>query len=210
MESGDTKVKRSYDSSGRQAAAIRRRECVVAVAIQLFATHGWTGTTLAMVAKEAGVSTELVSGAFGGKPGLLLAAARSSTFAPGETLTEAVASIHLADVDGVDARMAAAVSFAVKSLRAMAPLMPAMIHAANEDEQALALIQEGRTRRSQMSRDMVRLLQRSEGEPDPNAVDLVYLVTSGEVYLQLVLELGWSEERFAAWLRDELERIVNA
>lgn len=204
-----TRTKRAYDSSGRQAAAQRRRERVVEVATRLFAQHGWTGTTLALVAKEAGVSTELVSGAFGGKPGLLLTAVRSSTFGESGDIAGATAALQLDQVADPEERLDRAVEFAVNALRTMAPLMPAMIHAAGEDPKALDLIRRGREQRSQMARDLARLLGPGEAEPEQQTVDLVYLATSGEVYLQLTQELGWPEEQYAAWLRGELQRLVR-
>ncbi|GGF42278.1 hypothetical protein GCM10011519_15170 [Marmoricola endophyticus] len=211
MTATPTRTKRAYDSSGRQAAAQRRRERVVEVATRLFAQHGWTGTTLALVAKEAGVSTELVSGAFGGKPGLLLTAVRSSTFGDGGDITGATAALHLEQVDDREERLDRAVEFVVRSLRTMAPLMPAMIHAAGEDAQALELIRDGRAQRAAMAHDLVTMLGEgpSDGSPDQQTVDLVYLTTSGEVYLQLTQELGWDEAHYTAWLRAELDRIIR-
>ena len=205
----ETRAKRAYDSSGRQAAAQQRRQRVVEVATRLFAESGWTATTLARVAEESGVSTELVSGAFGGKPGLLLAAVRGSAFEAEGDLSGAVAALHLEEFDDRGDRMDRTVDFVVRSLRTMAPLMPAMIHAANEDPQALALMERGRATRSQMARDMVAQLTRPGASPQPDATDLVYLATSGEVYLQLTGELGWDEARYTAWIRAELERIIN-
>src|SRR3954468_19555897 len=63
-------VKRSYDSSGRQAQARARRLAVVLAARDLFQRKGFRATTIAAVAERAGVSAESVYKGFGTKAAL--------------------------------------------------------------------------------------------------------------------------------------------
>ncbi|WP_167736770.1 TetR/AcrR family transcriptional regulator [Nocardioides sp. 1609] len=65
--------RRSYDSPARRAAAARTRRAVLDAAGRLFAERGWAGTSVAEVAREAGVSVDTVYTSVGRKPALLLA-----------------------------------------------------------------------------------------------------------------------------------------
>src|SRR4029453_8380642 len=68
---GDVKGRRRYHSPLRveQAAGPRRR--VLAAARELFLAHGYAGTTVAEVARAAGVSPDTIYVSLGGKQGLL-------------------------------------------------------------------------------------------------------------------------------------------
>jgi AcrR family transcriptional regulator len=69
------KVKRTrrYNSAGRQDAARRRRAAVVEAASRLFIREGFSRTTIARIAEDAGVSEETVYKAFGNKIALVRA-----------------------------------------------------------------------------------------------------------------------------------------
>ena len=97
MEEKNAPERRSYDASGRRAAAERRRLHVAEVAARLFAERGWNGTTLALVAAESGVSVELVTKTFDGKAGLFMEAFRSAGFGRRGGLREAFAGLRLDD-----------------------------------------------------------------------------------------------------------------
>src|SRR5262245_40692966 len=65
------KGRRTYDASRRRADADRRRVEVVRAARDLFLAQGYGHTTIADVARAAGVSVETVYAAFGNKATLL-------------------------------------------------------------------------------------------------------------------------------------------
>ncbi len=65
---------RSYDSRGRRDRAQRTRADVLERARALFLQQGYAGTTMAAVARQAGVSVETIYKAVGNKPALLKAA----------------------------------------------------------------------------------------------------------------------------------------
>ncbi|MEE3703884.1 helix-turn-helix domain-containing protein, partial [Pasteurella multocida] len=64
-------VKRRYDAEQRRRRAAERRTRVVETARALFGQRGFSGTTVAAVAGEAGVSPETIYKSFGGKAGLV-------------------------------------------------------------------------------------------------------------------------------------------
>ncbi len=67
-------VKRRYNTSRRHEQARENREQIIRAAHDLFVGHRYGRTTIADVAREAGVSAETVYKAFGNKPALLRAA----------------------------------------------------------------------------------------------------------------------------------------
>src|SRR5687768_9797810 len=67
------KSRRSYDATGRQEQARQTRRAVLESARRLFLDGGYTATTMAAIAAEAGVSVETVYKAFRTKPALLKA-----------------------------------------------------------------------------------------------------------------------------------------
>src|SRR5215469_15242847 len=65
--------RRRYDSTRRQAQAAQTREDILRAAREAFLRRGYPGTTLAVVAGDAGVAVETIYRAFGGKAGLFKA-----------------------------------------------------------------------------------------------------------------------------------------
>lgn len=74
MEHENKPRKRTYDATGRRAAAARRRLAVIAAAREQFEDRGWAGTRVEDVSRAAGVSQKTVEALFGTKPALLRAA----------------------------------------------------------------------------------------------------------------------------------------
>jgi len=65
--------RRTYDTSGRRAAAEQTRLRVLTVARDLFSTRGYAATSVADIARGAGVSVDTLYSSVGRKPQLLLA-----------------------------------------------------------------------------------------------------------------------------------------
>src|SRR5829696_7801027 len=62
---------RPYRSTRRQQQAAQTRHDVLMAAMRLFNTTGWSGTTMAAIAAEAGVAVETIYSGFGSKKQLL-------------------------------------------------------------------------------------------------------------------------------------------
>jgi AcrR family transcriptional regulator len=181
---------------------------VAEVAAVLFAQRGWTGTTIAAVAAEAGVSVELVTKAFGGKAGLFMAAFRQVSFGAGQALPEALAELRLEDEPDLDTRLDKVVEFACASLVPMAALVPVMTSGAEHDGELRHLVEAAEAGHAEAARELARIL--SDGTAGPDAADEVYVLTLAETYLAFVQQRGWSVERYAAWLRRSLRTAVGA
>jgi len=175
---------------------------VAVVADEMFARQGWHATTISGVAAEAGVSPELVSQAFGGKAGLMMAAFRHATLGHGGTLTEAFATLDLGQEPDPEVRLDRFVAFACSTLERMAPLVSVLALGADQDEELAALVVGAEQRHAETARMALELL--ASGPVPDDAVDEIYALTRAEVYLALVHQRGWTAERYRAWLRRSL------
>ncbi|HSN11783.1 MAG TPA: helix-turn-helix domain-containing protein, partial [Propionibacteriaceae bacterium] len=93
---------RRYDSSRRRQKALDSQAEVVARAAELFRDQGFGATTIAQVARAAGVSAEFVYKNFGGKPGLVRAIYARSLLGVGDVPAEQRSD--LAQVTAIDGR----------------------------------------------------------------------------------------------------------
>lgn len=204
---GPTGSRRTYDASGRRADAERRRARITEAAGTLFAERGWAGTTIPAVAREAGVSTELVSKAFGGKHGLFMAAFSAAGFGAEGTLAGAFAAMRLEEEPDVEVRLDRFVDFACRALAPMAPLVAVLATGADQEPRLRDLVVRARDGHAVMAAELARLI--ASGPVGPDAADEVCLLTRAETYLTLVGERGWSVERYARWLRRSLRAAVH-
>ena len=199
-------AKRRYDATRRRAADEQRRELIAVVAAEMFGRQGWAATTIAAVAAEAGVSTELVSSAFGGKAGLFMAAFRHRTLG-GRTLTEAFATLGLEQEADQDARLDQFVAFACDTLDRVAPLFSVLALAADQDADLQLLVEQASGRHVETIRGAVRLL--ATGAVPEEAVDELVVITRSEVFLAFRRNRGWSSEQYGAWLRRRTLALVG-
>lgn len=200
-------TKRRYDATGRRAAAEERRLRILAEAASLFATRGWSGTTIAAVAEASDVSPDLVASAFGGKAGLLMAALRRVGFGSHANLQEAFAALHLEDEPSREVRLEQIVGLACTALEAMAPIFSVLPLAADQDRELQGLVTASEAGLHGIAAEVVDFL--AEGPVHPDTVDLVYVMLRSQTYLALVRNCGWSVERYGTWLRRSLLAAVE-
>lgn len=199
--------RRAYDGRGRRAAAEQRRTHVAVTAAGLFAAQGWRRTTIAAVAREAAVSPEYVTKAFGGKSGLLLAAMRSVTFGGEGPLDAAFAEQRIGEEPDRAERLDRFVDFACRTVVPMAPFVPVLAQGADDDERMRVALQRARDGHVDTIRALVPLL--APGAVHPDAVDEIVVLTRAETYLVLAEERGWTVPRYAAWLRRSVARALD-
>jgi len=70
MDPEQPPVKRRYDASRRRQAAERTRTAILDAALYLFTRQGYTATTMAAIAAQAGVALDTVYASVGRKPDL--------------------------------------------------------------------------------------------------------------------------------------------
>lgn len=203
---------RTYRSALRTSQARDTRARVVGAARTLFSQHGFQATTLAAIARGAGVSTETVK-ATASKSELLIAAFEATfSGAEGErTLTDTPAAAGVLDLPTAEFLPAVIDAVATANERGHA-LWTVLMGAALSDAavaDALRTILE--RRRADYVRLVSELLARGVpiAEPEQAASELSFLL-SPEGYEQLVTQAGWTRPKYLAWLdvaaRDALRR----
>lgn len=194
---------RRYHSPVRDARAEQRRANVFAVAHDLFVERGWAATTVAEIAERSGVSPQLIFSAMGGKPGLIIGALRQRSFG-GPELRTALSTVPFEQRSTVGARLDLLAEFSAPAVSAMAPILSVLWVAADADAEAerrLDELNQGRRK------TCLELLPRLLGRRPRNArylADELFVLTSGETYLQFSRVSSWSDKRYAGWLRSAL------
>ncbi len=210
----EVKTRRRYDSPHRreQAAATRRK--VIAAAQPLFLKHGYAGTTMAVIAGEAGVVVETVYRTFGSKAALFAAvveAALAGGVEHAEVPVEerpAIAAI-IAETD--PAKQIALYAATQPGIhRRGGPLLRAVRDAAAVDPEVARVWTElERWRYEGQGRVVGMLASRGSLRHDlsvETASDVIWTLCSLAVHDLLVIERGWTSEQYLAWLTEALTR----
>jgi len=192
-------VKRSYDAAHRRRRAAERRARVVEAASTLFASRGFSRTTVAAVASEAGVSAETVYKSFGGKAGLV-----RSIWEDALAGTAADHAEDRADVLSATARSGPAIIEGWVRIgldvapRAISVLVLVRTAAEVDPEAARLLSEIERGRAERMAHNAQTLADGGHLRPGltiDQARDLL-LIFSGEFYDRLVSRGGWNVEDY--------------
>lgn len=206
MTRSSDQVKRRYDSSTRRARADVARQRVLASARELFLADGYASTTVAGVARSAGVSPETVYKAFGGKPGLAKAVFDLGIAGPGVTPTDRRAAAVSRDVSDPVERLRAFGGFVAEVTPRVAPLM-LLVRSAAEHDPELAEVWKQMTgeRLASMARHARRLFADGHlrvGVSAEEARDVLWAYSSADLYDLLVRQRGWDVERYGRWVGD--------
>jgi len=196
---------RAYRSELRTQQAQGTRRRIVEAAARLFAEHGYQATTLTAIAREAGVSTETVKTA--APKAELLIAAFEVTFVGEESaqsLTDTEVGAGVLDVPDEALLDAVLTRIATANARGHA-LWTVLLGAAASDPVVDDALQAILARRAADYRRLVdELITRgyasSVTDPDATAAVLSFLL-SPEGYQQLVVQSGWTPQRYTAWMR---------
>jgi len=206
---------RAYRSELRDAQAAQTRARVLDAAAHEFARHGYAGTTLAAIARGAGVSVETVK-LQGAKHALLLGAfevAFSGRESREQIMADAGMRAMLAALPEGQIVRALARFVADMNGRAVGVWL-AFTGAAPSDpavRSALDDLLERRRADYELVVDELAAhgLLRSERPRAALAAELSFLC-SPEGYQQLVVESGWTAESYRDWLGRAIERLVLA
>lgn len=209
-------VKKPYRSPLRTAQARATRRAIVDAAARLFVEHGYGATTVDAIATAAGVGRKTVFTSVGGKVEALKLALDWATVGDDEPVPVLERPYVEAAEREPDARRILT-DFA-RTLREMsartAPLSAVLRGAAGADPEIRALAEVGRAQRQQGMYHLAGLLaDRGALTPElttSEAADLLWLFSDPADYHRLVLERGWSPERYERWVGDALIRLLVA
>jgi len=210
--SDDVKTPRRYESARRREQAAQTRRDIVAAAGTLFRERGYVGTSMPLVASEAGVVVETVYRAFGSKAGLFRAvieALLAGGTSRAEVTVEDRPAIR-AVIEEADPRRQVALYAATQPgiHRRSGPLLRALLGATATDPDLASLWDEleawrleGQGRFVGMLAEQGRLRHDLQVE---TARDIAWTLCSLTVHDHLVVVRGWTAERYQAWLTEAL------
>ena len=197
-------VKRQYDSTRRQEQAAETRQRIIQAAHDLFVGMGYGSTTIADIARAAGVAVETVYAAFRNKHTLL----RQVWYVSFRGDEEDVRLWDRPEIRTVIAEPDLARRFNAQAVvltavfRRITPLLLMLQGAIASQPAATAMLAEFDERRLDAAGKYARAaavtgqLAVSEDE----CRDVLWATLDGALWHRLVAERGWSDERFAAWL----------
>ncbi len=200
--------KRSYDASGRQVRARRNRERVLDAAERRFLRDGYAPTTMTEIARDAGVSADLLYKSFGAKAGIVRAirarALEGEGAVPAEQRSDA---LHRAGVDP-RAIIRSWGQFVVEVMPRVAPILLLIRTAAGTDPEMQVLADELDDDRLRRMRQNARRL-RDAGHLRPGlgttaAADVLWTYSAPELYELLVVRRGWSVARYGRFVADAM------
>jgi AcrR family transcriptional regulator len=196
--------KRPYQSDSRSDAALRTRSRVLDAGRFLFTRKGIDATTIGQIAERAGVSEATVYATVKSKSGLLHAVLQEAMFGPrfqdaqqklqgvGDPVERIVltAQVARAIYEGESKELGVLVKSSAFSpeLRKVQQAFE-NLRREMQQERIQALFKAGRARKG-LTREV--------------AATLLWLYTAREMYHKLVLESGWTPDRYQAWLEKTL------
>ena len=197
-------VKRRYDSSRRQEQARATELAVLRAAHDLFVRDGYGRTTIDDIARAAGVSAQTVYARFGNKATLLHRVWDITVGGDDEEVVfhERPEVMELRAEPDLARRMVLHARFSTRTARRIAPFTLAVKAAAGSDPRAAEMLAEMDRQRlagmSVMAAEAAATGQLAVTEEECR--DLVWAMTDGMLWHQLVEQRGWSDEQYAEWL----------
>jgi AcrR family transcriptional regulator len=205
---------RSYDSSGRRQRAAATRAAVLEAARAAFLERGYAAASIPAIAQAAGVSAELVYKAIGPKPALLKAVFDTSVTGDDEPveMQQRPAILRMKAMTDTAQILDAYAEVAVGVMTRLVPIYRLARDAAAADPAAgSVLAQMNSERLTGMTAMATQLTGLGELKPElsRNAVrDILWTYNSPELYELLVLNRGWSADRYVDFLRDALRAAI--
>jgi AcrR family transcriptional regulator len=205
--SGEVKgSRRKYHSPLRAEQANQTRRRVLEAAYRLFADRGYSGTTVAAVAEEAGVSPETIYVSLGGKRGLLEQVIEMAV--AGEDDREGAWWAEVAQLPRARERLQKMVEYSCRILARTRPIHTVIRGAADKEAFASALATRLLHDRLTAQTERIRRYLADDLRPGisvDEAGQRYCALASPELYYVLTVEFGWTTDQHRKWLTDLLE-----
>lgn len=199
-----TSVKRTYQSTSRDASADRTRAKVLEAGRYLFSRKGIDATTIAQIAERAAVSQATVYATVKSKSGLLHALMHEAIFGPRfqDAQKKLVGVVDPVEQIALTAHVARAIYEGESADLSLLMKASAFSPELRKTQQAFE------TLRRDLQRGRIDALFRAgrakSGLDKETASSILWMFTGRDVYHKLVHESGWSPDKFQAWLAQTL------
>jgi AcrR family transcriptional regulator len=197
---GSDEKKRPYHSRVRQRQAEETRQRILEAARSLFESHGYAVTTLEAIAEIAEVSPKTIAAVFGSKHALLAEVINPDAFsAPVQQLIE-----ELRATEDPSRRLSLVARLTRQAYEPLASSLELLRTASAVAPELADLAQQVEVRRRQnQARLTVSLCDQGMLTPFlsfEEATDVLWALTSYDLYRMLVVEQSWEPERYETWL----------
>ncbi len=205
---GSPQKTRRYHSPRRKEQAEATRRQILDAAERLFIRDGYVATSMAMIAKEAGVALKTVYVAFETKSGLLQALWNRNLRRGAEEVPVKDQQWFKAVLEEPDPAKALRLNAhnARKQKTRVAPLGNVILSAAAADPEIDALSKRIWSQFYDNQRDVVESIHRRKGlKPGltvDRAADILWTLNHPRVYWLLLESRGWTPEDYERWLGD--------
>jgi AcrR family transcriptional regulator len=186
----------------RQRQAEETRDRIVAAARAVFRDRGYGATTVEMIAERAGVGIATVYVAFRSKRGLL-AGMRAAMLAESEIPT---LMKRIREETSAPEKLALHARLIRQQMERSYDVIAAHREGSRVDAEVAAEHRRVLDSRKVVFAELARSLERSlaRGVDVLTAADILWALANEELYRELVIERGWSADRFEAWLAQTL------
>jgi AcrR family transcriptional regulator len=193
-------TRRRYHSPTRQRQAEQTRARILGAARDLFRTAGYASTTVDAIASAAQVSAKTVEAAFGSKRGVL--AALVDPLASAGPPRDVVDQIRAAA--DAERRLELVAELSRRAYEGSVPEFELMRGAEAVAPEIAAAAAQIETRRRDNQARLIRYLREQlrlrDDLADDEATDIVWALTSYDLYRSLVTQRGWPASRYQGWL----------
>ena len=209
-----SKPKRRYNSTRRQAQANETRKQIIAAAKKLFSLQGYSGATIDSIAQEADVSPETVYAVFGNKRTILTSLIDVSVggdnlpipllqrSGPQAVLQEndpiRVLNLFARDISAILERVAPIFEITRIAAKTEPDIADLLKHMLDQRMQNLGAV----------TQHLADLGSLREGLDEAQATEIIWVITSPEVFSLLLGDRGWTKEHYVDWLSDTLIRLL--
>lgn len=206
-------VKRPYDNDRRTAQSQNTKLRILEAARQLLMAKGYRATTVAQVARAAGVHHDTIYALVGRKPEILrelIEMAISGADGPVAPEEREYVQRMLAEPD--PRQKLAIYASAMQAIQTrMAPLLLALRDASSTEPEAEQVWKAISERRAANMRRLVVDLGEGVLRPelsDDTAADIIWATASSEVFILLTTQRRWSLRQYEDWLYDTWCRLL--
>jgi AcrR family transcriptional regulator len=195
------RVKRKYDATSRRQQADQTRDRILEAARRVISHLGFADATFEAIAAEAGVAAPTVYAAYGSKSGILQALMTRATF--NSTYDNVVREALKSDDPVTRLRFAARIARGIfDSLRSEAEVLRGATAIAPD------FIRERERIRYERQEGVVQVLDQKgalrTGLTLSVARDILWTLTSYDIYRRLAVERRWTADQYERWLGDTL------
>ena len=205
---------RHYDNTARSEQSDETRQAILDAARAQMLEQGYRATTIAAIARSAGVHVDTVYALVGRKPVLLRELIEQAISGSDEAIPAEQRHYVSAIRSEPDPRRKLAIyARATREIHArLAPLLLALRDASTTEPEARQVWEEVSERRARNMRELAQDLKSvggiRSGLSIAEAADTIWVTNSAEVYVLLTTERGWPPRRYERWLADTWSRLL--